>query len=269
MRSVLLRGAVLLATMGGWGCAAAPQIFVPASDRAENLPTEWGELRALVDQLQEQPKASPHQLDRSLAALEHALRDSAGPPYEVSWRQARGASLLGRMLKDDRQRSAMIVRSLEAGRRAIQLHPGGIEGHYYLAVALAFEAEHSQDLDRIPPLVEQAARAVEVDDSYDNAGPLRLLGKIYLEAPEWPTSVGDKEEAVELLTRAVERAPTALNQYFLGEALFHDEQYEEAKRALRSALGQVGGEHLSAPWRSLATEYLEEIALAGAGGGGH
>jgi len=248
-------------------CASAPEIFSPSPDRAQNLPEDLEGLLALADTLQGQRGASPHQLDRSLAAIEAARNAHQSAAYELDWRVARGASLLGRALSDAEQRRGLMRQALEAGRRATSAAPDRVEGHYFLAVALAFDAEDRQELERIAPLAEQAARAVAIDASYDEAGPLRLLGKVYLEAPEWPTSIGDKEKAVELLSRAVELAPTALNQYFLGEALYHDEQLGEAQQALRSAMAQSGAGRLGSPWRALAKEYLEEIGLAGFEGG--
>jgi tetratricopeptide (TPR) repeat protein len=267
LRPLMLNGAWLLGMVWLTACAWSPSTFTPAADRSANLPGDLPALLALADGLQTQSDASPHDLDRSLAAIEAAREAGSGASYELDWREARGASLLGRSLRDATQRSRLIERALAAGRRATAAASDRIEGHYFLAVALAFDAEDSQELERIEPLVEQAERATTVDASYDDAGPLRLLGKIYLEAPEWPTSIGDKEKAVELLQRAVELSPTGLNRYFLGEALYHDEQLPESHGALRGALEVVGSSSLSEPWRSLAMEYLQEIEMAGFGGG--
>lgn len=267
LRPLLLKGGLLLVMIWVCACASVAETFSPAPDRGENLPGDLEGLLALADHLQRQSDASPHELDRSLAAIESARSMKQGASYELDWRLARGSSLLGRALSNPEQRRGYIKGAIEAARRATVSAPERVEGHYFLAVALAFDAEDSQELERIKPLAEQAARAVAIDETYDEAGPLRLLGKVYLEAPEWPTSIGDKEKAVELLGRAVERAPTALNQYFLGEALYHDEQYRESQRALRDALAQAGERRLSAPWRALAQEYLEEIGLAGFQGG--
>jgi tetratricopeptide (TPR) repeat protein len=263
----MLRGVWLLGMASIWACAWGPTTFTPASDRSENLPSDLAGLLSLADGIQTREGATVHELDRSLAALEAAREAHLGSPYELDWRETRGASLLGRSLQDTGQRRRLMELAMAAGRRATSAMPDRVEGHYFLAVALAFDAEDSQELERIEPLVEQAARAVALDGSYDEAGPLRLLGKIYLEAPEWPTSIGDKEKAVELLERAVGLCPTALNQYFFGEALYHDEQLQEAHGAFLAAMAHTGEAGLDEPWRSLATEYLQEIELAGFPGG--
>ena len=249
------------------GCASAQTPFVPAADRGEGLPEDLDGLLALADQLQSDRGATLADLDRSLAAIEAAQGRGLGAPFQLHWREARGASLLGRALSDAQQRQTLIARALKAGRLAVEAEPKRVEGHYFLAVALAFDAENSQELERIAPLVEQAERALSLGEAYDQAGPLRLLGKIYLEAPEWPTSIGDKERAVELLARAVEVSPTAMNHYFLGEALYHDEQLSESYASFAAALAMTGSARLEKPWRALAEEYLEEIGLAGYRGG--
>ena len=263
----MLRRIVLLGMLCTSACASVPETFSPDPGRSAELPAELGGLLALADRIQSLPGASSHELDRSLAALEAARKSNLGTPYELDWREARGASLLGRSLGNVEQRRGLIQQAIEAGGRAIVAEPERVEGHYFLAVALAFDAEEHQEMERIEPLAKRAARAVEINASYDDAGPLRLLGKVYLEAPEWPTSIGDKEQAVELLERAVELAPTALNQHFLGEAFFHDEQLAEAQEVFELALTHAGGDRLGAPWRALAKEYLEELGLAGFGGG--
>lgn len=267
VRPLILRATGLLALAWLWGCAWSTTSFTSASDRSKALPADLPGLLSLADDLQTKHGATLHELDRSLAALEAARQDPSGPAYELDWREARGASLMGRALQDRAQHRELIQRAIEAGERATAAMPDRVEGHYFLAVSLAFDAEDRQEIERIEPLAKQAERAVTLDASYDDAGPLRLLGKIYLEAPEWPTSIGDRERAVELLQRAVTLSPTGLNRYFLGEAFYHDEQFEEAQESLRNALEVDGEPALIEPWRSLAVEYLGEIELAGFGGG--
>jgi tetratricopeptide (TPR) repeat protein len=47
----------------------------------------------------------------------------------------------------------------------------------------------------------------DLDAKFDYAGPDRNLGLLYLEAPGWPASIGDRSKARRHLERAVELAP--------------------------------------------------------------
>jgi tetratricopeptide (TPR) repeat protein len=234
--------------------------FVPALDRAEGLPGEVGALLELSDRLVAGPATSPHSLDRSLAALEHARTLPGHDAFEIHWRDARAATELARLLPSAPDRLRFLARARGSATLAMA-NEDRVEGFYYLALAIALEAEITQNMELVKPLVVSAEMAVALDKSYDGAAPLQLLGKIYLEAPEWPTSVGDKERAVALLEQAVSIAPSALSLYFLGEALFHDEQPERARASLVTALSIRGDEALAPRWRTLAAEYLEGLQV--------
>lgn len=58
--------------------------------------------------------------------------------------------------------------------------------------------------------------AMEQDPLFDNGAPLRLKGRFLARAP-WP--VGDRQQARELLRRAVEHAPMPIHHLFYGDLL--------------------------------------------------
>lgn len=241
-------------------CAATAPAFTPSSDRGEGLPGDVAALLDLSDRLVTAPDASPHAFDRALAALERARTISGHDAFQIEWRAARAATELARRVDAEADRLRFLARARGAALQATAQEEQ-VEGFYYLALAIALEAELTQDIELVKPLVVAAEMAVALDKSYDGAAPLRLLGKIYLEAPEWPTSVGDKERAVALLEQAVSIAPSALNLYFLGEALFHDEQARRSGASLSAALSITGEGALEPRWRAMATEYLEELRV--------
>lgn len=76
--------------------------------------------------------------------------------------------------------------------------------------------------------------ALELDADIDQAGPYRLLGRMHAIAPRVPlfTLWIDREVGVDLLEKAVARAPRdPLNRFFLAEALL-EHRPEESERAL-------------------------------------
>jgi hypothetical protein len=81
---------------------------------------------------------------------------------------------------------------------------------------------------------KDAQEAIRRDESYEDGGPLRLLGLYYLRAPRWPVGPGDVEKGTELLARARERFPQEpLNRLFYAEALVQSDP-GHARRELES-----------------------------------
>jgi len=83
-----------------------------------------------------------------------------------------------------------------------------------------------------------AGTALELDETYMDAGPHRFLGRLHSEAPRIPFVTGwvDRDQAVRHLDRAVELAPgEPENVLFLAEALLehHPKRSDEARELLR------------------------------------
>jgi tetratricopeptide (TPR) repeat protein len=125
---------------------------------------------------------------------------------------------------------------------------------------MAKVAETTSNVRLVKAMVEPAERAEKIEAKYDDAGPLRFLGKVYLTAPAWPVSVGNPDKAIEMLERAVKLASVPLNRIFLGQAYYHDEEYELAEKQLRRALVDGRAKRLTERWRKEAREYLNRIA---------
>lgn len=241
-------------------CPTRPTVFTPSPERAAGLPASVAELIALSDRLAAERPDDPHAIDRSLAALEAAEAKGPEEPVEVVWRMGRACFLLAEALG-----AAQGKRFGQAGeghaQRAIALASDRVEGHYYHALNMAKVAEATKDVEQLKPMMVIARAAADIDPAFDDAGPLRLMGKTYVVAPEWPTSVGDREQAVEVLKQAVSLAPTPLNRLFLGEALYHSESYEAAEAQIQRALkdGRAGG--LAPRWISEGEDYLRRLGV--------
>jgi tetratricopeptide (TPR) repeat protein len=129
------------------------------------------------------------------------------------------------------------------------------EAHFYLALCMGARAlaRNMEGLKLIPRMLEQAETAVEKDPLVAHAGPHRLLGGIYLRAPAWPLSVGDLDEAIDHLQKAIELGPTwPENHLMLAEALVEDDRKDEARAAFEKAkqlLSDAAAEGWRAVWR--------------------
>lgn len=231
---------------------------IPQARHFVGLPDEPEALVRLADQILTPRPRDPVAIDRAVAALQKSLLYYP-ELFEVYWRLARAHFLLADCLEDRRAVMSQAAEGLDYAQQAARLRPPRVEGHYYEALNLAKMAEASQKRALIKPLVDAGHRARDIDERYDQGGPLVLLGKVYLTAPAWPVSVGNTEKAVELLERAVTISPRSLTRIFLGQAYFHDEQYDKAEAELRRALRHARGGELEARWRKEAEEYLRRI----------
>jgi tetratricopeptide (TPR) repeat protein len=253
--------ALSLALVAG-GCGTALSTWKPSPNRAADLPDGADALMALADvQFAIVPRTGDT-LDRSLAALEAIEPSDAESDYETHWRWARACFYLTEYVGNEVAHQRYVLPGISHAMKAIEASQERVEGHYFLALNLARGVEATSDIDGLAPMMEVAQRAAEIDPSYDEAGPLRLLGKVYMVAPVWPTSVGDRDEAVEVLKRAVSLAGTPLNRLFLGQAFFHVEDFEHAVPHVRRAikLGSNGG--LEARWLEEARSYLMRMGAA-------
>jgi len=245
-------------------CPTSGPRYVPDLDRSKGLPDSPTKLMDLANRLTdvslaELPPPLAH-TDRAVAALEKALAVAPQLSFEIQWRLARACFLMTEGLGDKSQGHAYAVRGVEYARHARSLNDKRVEPHYFLALNMAKVAEATSDVHLIRAMVEPARQAAAINRAYDSAGPLRFLGKVYPSAPAWPVSVGNPEKAIETLELAVKVAPVPLNRVFLGEAYYHDEEYEAAERQLRLALRDPRASKLDAQWKKEAQDYLGRIA---------
>jgi tetratricopeptide (TPR) repeat protein len=123
-----------------------------------------------------------------------------------------------------------------------QEYPRRVEGHYWLALNLGGLAEvggAKRGLRLVPAIAAELKAAQALDETYDQAGPHRALGRLYFMAPPWPLSVGDLNESLPQLRDAVRIAPqNSTNHLYLAETLLQLGQtrqgYRELERVLRS-----------------------------------
>lgn len=161
------------------------------------------------------------------------------PSVETLSNLARSYFALGQLDKTDAR-----IQYFEKGRYFAELlnrlYPRRVEGHYWLALnmcGLCDSNGRGSALLKLPKIVGHLEEALSIDQAYDQAGPLRTLGQIRFEAPNWPLSEGDSIEAVKLLRKAAEIAPdNSTNHLCLGEALLENGDRKEACRELEKAI---------------------------------
>jgi len=156
---------------------------------------------------------------------------------EVLWRFGHAAFDWADAQSRDRDRARIAQTGMDACNAALAIDPKCAQAHYFLALNLGQLAQtKTLGALRIVPRIEGAfTAALAADPSIDNAGPDRGLGLLYLEAPGWPTSIGDRAKARRHLERCVELAPTHPgNRLSLAEALLEWRDREGARAQLEA-----------------------------------
>lgn len=129
--------------------------------------------------------------------------------FEVAWKFGRACFDWADFAVTAVKREEIANQGIAACQRAILHQPKSIEGHYYLAMNFG-QLARTKTLGALK-LVEEMEKEFkltrEIDEKFDFAGPHRNLGLLYLEAPRWPTSIGDRSKARHHLERAAKLSP--------------------------------------------------------------
>lgn len=240
MKNVLARasGAAALALALCAGCPP-PKPPVNPTEAATVKPAELASDPAALmkyadDQYRQQTPAS---VANAVSALDKAMK--AQPSYDVEWRLSRAWSWLSEDETDDKAKEASAQKGIDFAKQAVAANGGRVEGHYYLGTTLGQYAylKKLKAKDLVPQVLAEAKAAVKADEKFDHAGPLRLLGALYAQAPEPPTSVGDHEQGMALLKRACDLASDyPLNHLLLGDAYVVNRVLDQAEKQYKLVL---------------------------------
>jgi tetratricopeptide (TPR) repeat protein len=141
------------------------------------------------------------------------------------------------------------------------LPPDDAEAAYLHAVNLGLylRARGMLAVGRLSELVEKLKLAGAMP-ALDDGGPLRVLGLMYVKAPDWPVGPGDLDAALELLRRAVRDYPDhPLNHLYLAYALVDAGERDQARDELMRARELCQAERFgtwAARWREEADQLM-------------
>ncbi|MGC8744904.1 MAG: tetratricopeptide repeat protein [Verrucomicrobiia bacterium] len=184
--------------------------------------------------------------------------DSAITNSNLALRFAKACFEFAEFATNSSQRAYLAEQGIVAAKSVLEKEPQNGEAHYWLAMSLAQLARTKGwgALKIVNEMEKEYLKAIELNPEIDYAGPHRLLGLLYRDAPGWPISVGSKHKAKYHLQQAVKLAPNFPdNQLFLiesyikwGEKSEAIKQLKEAKPLIENARGVFTGEYWSASW---------------------
>ena len=173
----------------------------------------------------------------ALAKLQGAL--AAGEDaYGVNWRLARVEYWIGDHTADKTAKKQIFQQGIEHAKKAIELGPGKVEGHFWLGVCYGVYGEAKgvlKSLSLVKPIKEEMRRVLEIEPAYDKGGADRILGRVYHEVPR--IAGGSEKKSLEHLLKAVEYGPhVGLNLLYLADTYISLDQIEKARETLEYIL---------------------------------
>ncbi len=135
-------------------------------------------------------------------------KDSENP--QMAWRFGKACFDWAEFSTNHTDRAALAREGIAACELAVEKEPELAAGHYYLGMNRGQLARTMNlgALKLVNLMESDFSKARELDASFARAGPDRNLGLLYLEAPGWPVSLGNRAKARSHLHQAVKLYPT-------------------------------------------------------------
>lgn len=185
--------------------------------RTSDAPTlSHSPILPLVDDLYRR-RGEPGVVEESVSVL---TTSSHTNDYELRWRLARSLFFLGQEEPDSDEKRRLHSRAVQAGKQAVSLNPGRVEGHFWLGVNRALLAESSGGLKAALALLRarrELRRAAAISESYHGAGPLRVLGRLEHRAPRFLG--GSRTRSLAYFERALATVSNSVTLIYAAELL--------------------------------------------------
>jgi hypothetical protein len=227
------------------------------------LPVLAGVLLALstTDPLAQTPPSEKRARELYTLAASHFATNRGS--VTAAWEYGRAAYDLGDLLQDNKERKNVAQAGIDACRHAVALDPNSAPVHYYLALNLG-ELARSKKISSLKLLHEmehELLKAAQIDPAFDYGGPDRSLGMLYLEAPAWPASVGNRTKARSHLETAAQLSPEYPDNHLClaeayvqwGELKNLDQELKELDELFPKARTRFAGDNWTATWHDWQT----------------
>ncbi len=158
--------------------------------------------------------------------------------YGVNWRLSRVKYWIGDHTADKTAKKQIFQQGIEHAKKAIELGPDRVEGHFWLGVCYGVYGEAKgvlKSLALVKPIKAEMRRVLEIDPAYDKGGADRILGRVYHEVPG--IAGGSEKKSLEHLLKAVEYGPrVGLNLLYLADTYISLGQNDKARQTLEFIL---------------------------------
>lgn len=165
-------------------------------------------------------------------------RDLSENKYEPFWKLSRIFYYIGDNTESSKDKKIIFSQGIYYAERAAELEPEKPDGYYWLGVNYGVYGEARGVLKSLF-LVDDIKRAmnkvIELDRSYEEGGPDRVLGRMYFKLPGF--AGGTNEKSAEHLLKSLEYGPNdPLTRYYLADTYLALKEVEKARAELEFIL---------------------------------
>ena len=157
--------------------------------------------------------------------------------FDSAWKLARAEYWLGGHGPDVERRKDL-ERGIDAGRKAVAIHPDRPEGHFWIAANMGALAESfglRQGLKYRKPIKEELETVLRLDPAFLEGSADRALGRWYFRVPG--LFGGDRKLSEAHLRKSLTYNPASTpSLFFLGELLEDEGRKPEARAELQKVL---------------------------------
>jgi len=124
---------------------------------------------------------------KQAAALMEDLARREPANFDALWRLARFKFYLADHEKDNTKKSKVLVAAIDAGKKAVALDAGRVEGHFWLAASTGEYADLKgalQSLSLVRTVRREFEAALAINPAYENGDVYSALGQIDLNLPK-------------------------------------------------------------------------------------
>ncbi len=154
--------------------------------------------------------------------------------YEAMWRMSRILYYIGEHTEKKKDQKNIFARGVYYAEKAVELEPEKPDGHYWLGVNHGKVGEVRgvlKSLSLVKPIKNAMNKVIELEHSYEDGGPDRVLGRVFYKLPGF--AGGDNKKSLEHLLKSKEYGPEdALTRIYLAETYLALKEKDKARAEL-------------------------------------
>lgn len=176
---------------------------------------------------------------KQAASLMEDLTKREPANFEAFWRLARFKYYIADREKDNSKKSKGLQAAMEVAKKAVELDPGRVEGHFWLGASTGEYADLKgalQSLSLVKTVRREFEAALAINSAYENGDIYSALGQIDLNLPR--LFGGNEPRGLKRLEQGLKAGVNNLDlKLTLAEVYVKKGRNEEARVLLESLLG--------------------------------
>lgn len=158
--------------------------------------------------------------------------------YDAYWKMSRILYYIGAHKDSKSDKKIIFSQGIYYAQRAVERQPEKPDGYYWLGVNYGVYGEVRgvlKSLFLVDDIKEAMNKVVELDRSYEDGGPDRVLGRMYFKLPGF--AGGSKEKSLEHLLKSKEYGPNdPVTRVYLADTYLALKEVERAREELEFVL---------------------------------